>query len=384
MRFEFSTAQKIIFGRGVAAEVGPLAAALGRKALTVTGKSATRAQPLFEALEAAGVAFVSFHVDGEPSVETARSGLQLARDQECDLIIGYGGGSPLDTGKAISGFLTNGDDPLDFLEVIGRGKPLTQAAAPYIAIPTTAGTGSEVTRNAVLASHEHRVKVSMRSHLLLPRIALVDPVLTYSVPPQVTASTGLDALTQVIEPFLSSRANPMIDAICREGMKRAARSLRVAYHHGSDAEAREDMALTSLFGGLALANTGLGAVHGFAGPFGGMFKAPHGATCAAFLPFVMDVNVRVLQEREPDSSVLKRYDEVAQILTGDHTATASAGITWLKALCEELQVPPLSSYGATESDFPQLIEKASISSSMKGNPVVLRPGEMEDILRKAL
>jgi alcohol dehydrogenase class IV len=176
----------------------------------------------------------------------------------------------------------------------------------------------------------------------------------------------------------------MIDGICREGMKRAARSLRTAYHNGSDADARQDMALTSLFGGLALANAGLGAVHGFAGPFGGMFTAPHGATCAAFLPFVMDVNVRVLQEREPDSSVLQRYDEVAQILTGDQTATANSGVTWLKALCEELEVPSLGSYGATESDFPQLIEKASRSSSMKANPVNLRPEDMEDILRRAL
>ena len=205
---------------------------------------------------------------------------------------------------------------LDYVEIIGRGQALTKPSAPFIAIPTTAGTGSEVTRNAVLASPEHRVKVSLRSPLMLARVALVDPELTYDLPPALTASTGLDALTQLIEPFVCLRANPMTDGLCVEGMRRAARSLRVAFTDGQNKSAREDMAVASLFGGLALANAGLGAVHGFAGPIGGMFPAPHGAVCAALLPHVMTANIRALRQRAPGSEALRRYDKVARLLTG--------------------------------------------------------------------
>jgi len=313
MRFEFATATRIIFGPGTLREVGPIAAQMGSRALVVTGRTRARATPLLDALTAQGIDIVTFSVAGEPTTEVARLGTQRAREADCDMIIGFGGGSVLDTAKAISALLTNGGVPLDYLEVIGRGQPLTRPSAPCIAIPTTAGTGAEVTRNAVLASPEHRVKVSLRSPLMLPRLALVDPELTHTLPPEITASTGLDALTQVMEPYVSKRANPLTDALCREGMRRAARSLRRAYGQGDDAAAREDMALTSLFGGLALANAKLGAVHGFAGPMGGMFPAPHGAICGRLLPHVMAVNVRALQERLPGSEALRRYDEIARM-----------------------------------------------------------------------
>ena len=384
MRFEFATATRIIFGPGTLREVGPIAAQMGSRALVVTGRTRARATPLLDALTAQGIDIVTFSVAGEPTTEVARLGTQRAREADCDMIIGFGGGSVLDTAKAISALLTNGGVPLDYLEVIGRGQPLTRPSAPCIAIPTTAGTGAEVTRNAVLASPEHRVKVSLRSPLMLPRLALVDPELTYTLPPEITASTGLDALTQVMEPYVSKRANPLTDALCREGMRRAARSLRRAYERGDDAAAREDMALTSLFGGLALANAKLGAVHGFAGPMGGMFPAPHGAICGRLLPHVMAVNVRALQERLPGSEALRRYDEIARILTGSASATAADGVAWVQELCDALQVPPLASYGITPEDFPILIEKASIASSMQGNPIKLTPDEMREILTRAL
>ena len=239
-------------------------------------------------------------------------------------------------------------------------------------------------RNAVLRSPQHRVKVSLRSPLMLPRLALVDPELTHTMPPEVTASTGLDALTQVMEPYVSNKANPLTDALCREGMRRAARSLRRAYEHGDDAAAREDMALVSLFGGLALTNAGLGAVHGFAGPIGGMFPAPHGAVCASLLPHVMTVNVRALQERAPESVALRRYDEIARLLTGNERATAADGVAWVRELCAALRIPPLSAYGMTEADFPALMEKASRASSMRGNPIKLTAEEMEEVLARAL
>jgi alcohol dehydrogenase class IV len=299
-------------------------------------------------------------------------------------VLGFGGGSALDTGKAIAALLTNRGDPLDYLEVIGRGEPLTQPAAPYIAIPTTAGTGAEVTRNAVLLSPQHGVKVSLRSPLMLPRLALVDPELTHSLPPEITASTGLDAFTQVMEPYVSNKANPLTDGLCREGMRLAGRSLRRAYEHGDDPAAREDMAVVSLFGGLALANAKLGAVHGFAGPLGGMFPGPHGAICARLLPYVMEVNVRALQNRALGHPALRRYDEIARILTRDDSATASDGVAWVQELCEALQVPPLATYGLTQADFPTLIQKSVVASSMQGNPIKLSTEEMEEILTRAL
>lgn len=384
MRFEFATATRIIFGAGALREVGPIAAEMGQRALVVSGRSTERAAPLLELLTDTGIGTVLFSVEGEPTTEVAREGTERAREAECDLVVGFGGGSALDTGKAIAALLTNGGVPLDYLEVIGKGKPLTQPAAPYIAIPTTAGTGAEVTRNAVLASPEHQVKVSLRSPLMLPRLALVDPQLTYSLPPEVTASTGLDALTQVMEPYVSNKANPLTDGLCREGMQRAARSLRRAYDKGDDPVARLDMAVVSLFGGLALANAKLGAVHGFAGPMGGMFPGPHGAICARLLPYAMQVNVRALQERAPDSPALRRYEEIGQILTRDPKAGADDGVMWVQELGRALDVPPLSAYGLTRKDFPTLIQKAAVASSMQGNPIKLTFEEMEEILSQAV
>ena len=384
MRFEFATATRIIFGEGTLAEVGTLAAGLGRCALVVTGRSAERAAPLLARLDAAGVACQTFAVAYEPTVDLALQGTQVARDLGADLVIAFGGGSVIDAGKAIAALLTNPGDPFDYLEVIGRGKPLPHAAAPVIAIPTTAGTGSEVTRNAVLASPEHRVKVSLRSPLMLPAVALVDPELTYGLPPAITAYTGLDALTQVIEPFVTPAANPLTDAICREGIERAGRALRRAVARGDDAEARADMAFAALCGGLALANARLGAVHGFAGPFGGMFDAPHGAVCAALLPHVMAANVAALRERAPGHPSLCRYEEVARLLTGDARASADEGVAWVRDLVADLGVPGLAAYGLDEATFDTLIPAAQRSSSMKGNPVALSDDELRAILARAL
>src|SRR5690348_5258990 len=298
MRFEFATAARIVFGGGMVREVAPAAAAMGRRALVVTGNCADRAASLIKDLEAAGVTGFSFAVPGEPTLELIRQGARDAREQRCDLVIAMGGGSALDAGKALAALLTNPGDPLDYQEVIGRGQPLTHAAAPCIAIPTTAGTGSEVTRNAVLGSPEHRVKASLRSAGMLPRVAIVDPELTLGLPRALTASTGLDALTQLIEPYVYVRANPMTDAFCVEGLRRASVALPRAWQNGSDREARESMCWAALLGGLALANAGLGAVHGFAAPLGGMFSAPHGALCAAVLPHAMKVNVEALCARD--------------------------------------------------------------------------------------
>lgn len=384
MRFEFATAARIIFGVGASEEADTLAAELGRRALVVTGRRGERTAPLLNQLRAADVDAFTFTVAGEPTTDLVGEGVARAREADCDVIIGIGGGSVIDAGKAIAALLTNGGHPLDYLEVIGRGLPITQPAAPYIAMPTTAGTGAEVTSNAVLASPEHRQKVSLRSPLMLPRVALVDPALTYSMPPALTASTGLDAFAQVLEPYVSVMANPLTDALCREGLTRVARSLRRAYHDGQDAGAREDMALASLFGGLALANAKLGAVHGLAGVLGGMFDAPHGALCGRLLPLVMEANVQALQARAPERPALERYNELARILTGEPDVEAADGVAWVQDLCETLSVPGLATYNVTAGAFGDVIEKAMASSSMKGNPIKLTASEVRSILMRSL
>ncbi len=384
MKFEFATATRIIFGAGKGNDVGPIAKEFGRRAFVVTGRDSRRAERILAGLKSSGIGPVTFSVADEPELETVERGTKLARAERCELVIGFGGGSALDAAKAIAAMLTNEGGLLDYVEIIGRGQPLTKSSAPFIAIPTTAGTGAEVTRNAVLASPEHKLKVSLRSPLMLARVAVIDPELTCDLPPALTASTGLDALTQLIEPFVCNRANPMTDGLCVEGLRRAARSLRVAFSKGHDKDAREDMAVASLFGGLALANAGLGAVHGFAGPIGGGFPAPHGAICAALLPHVMAMNLRALRQRDPDNTALRRYDEVAWWLTGDSKAKADDGVKWVRALVADLKVPRLGSFGVQREHFPDLVAKSANASSMKANPIMLTPEELAEILEQAL
>jgi alcohol dehydrogenase class IV len=380
--FEFATANRIIFGAGKLNELGKHIEGNTKRLLLVRGHSSDAIPRLRELLSVLGISFTEFQVHGEPTTEVVRAGVKAA--QNCNMIMGLGGGSVLDTGKAIAALVTNPGDVFDYLEVIGKGQPLVNASLPYIAIPTTAGTGSEVTRNAVIESPEQNVKVSLRSPLMLPYIALVDPELTYNLPPEITASAGLDALTQLIEPFVSVKANPMTDAISREGIYHAARSLKRAYENGADKEAREGMSLASLLGGLALANAALGAVHGFAGPLGGMLRAPHGALCARLLPFVMETNIRALETRQPEHSALGRYVEIARILTGDHDVSARDGVSWTTELVDTLGIPGLSTYGMNEKNFPEAVEKTMKANSFKGNPIALDKEELMLILEKAL
>jgi alcohol dehydrogenase class IV len=380
--FEFAAANRIIFGAGKLNELGALAAGFGTRPLVVCGRSSDAIPRLRGILSAQKLDWTEFPVHSEPSVDSIRAGLAAVRG--CDMVIGLGGGSVLDTGKTIAILATNKGGLLDYLEVIGKGRVLTQPSLPYIAIPTTAGTGTEVTRNAVIESPEHQVKVSLRSPFMLPRIALVDPELTYSLPSAITASTGLDALTQLIEPFVSIKSNPLTDAICREGMRHAARSLQQAYENSADAQAREGMSLASLFGGLALANAGLGTVHGFAGPLGGMLHAPHGAICARLLPFVMEANIKAMEAHQPNHPALKRYEEVAQTLTGDPSAIAKDGVTWVSKLVSDLKIKPLSAYGLTRERFPEAVEKTMRASSTKGNPIELTEYELTGILEQAI
>jgi alcohol dehydrogenase class IV len=384
MRFEFATANRIIFGSGTLSQVGHLASELGERALVLSGFAGEQNRVLQNLLADHNIVSELYYVSKEPTVKTVQQAMKTAQDISSDLIIGFGGGSAIDTGKAIAALMTNEGDIYNYLEVIGHGKPIIQPPLPYIAIPTTAGTGAEVTRNAVIGSPDHKVKVSLRSPLMLPKISLIDPELTYSLPREITAGTGMDAVTQVLEPYVSKMSNPMTDAFCREGLRLASRSLERAYLDGSDRIARQEMSLVSLFGGLALANAKLGAVHGFASPLGGMFDAPHGAVCARLLPVVMAVNVRALQSRGKELNALDRYDEVGCYLTGDANATADDGVEWVHALSEKLDIPPLAAYGVRNEDIPNIIAETARASSMRGNPIELTHAELSEIMELAL
>ena len=384
MNFEFATATRIIFGDGSASQLAALARGLGSHALLFTDDQPERVGDLLQSLKQAGLRHTLFPVTGEPSVNLVNRAQAKALSAGCDLVISIGGGSVIDSGKATAALAPNAGDALDYLEVIGAGRKLQAAPLPFVALPTTAGTGAEVTKNAVLASHEHRVKVSLRDNRMLADIAIVDPRLTHSMPPAVTASTGMDALAQVLEPYVSCFANPLADGFCVEGLRRAGRSLHTVYAEPENAAARSDMALTSLLGGLALANAKLGAVHGFAGVLGGMFHAPHGAVCAALLPPVIKANMRALQERQPDNAALRRFDAAAQCLLQDPSATAADAMRWIEATSTRFAIPGLGAYGIEAKDFDRIVAQSAVSSSMKGNPLPLEQAELHAILHEAL
>jgi alcohol dehydrogenase class IV len=378
--FEFATAGRIVAGAGRAAELPDVVAGLGSRVLVCTGADPARHESLLAGLRLPAAVFA---VAGEPTADVARTAAAAAREHGADVIAAIGGGSVIDLGKAVAMLLANDGDPLDYLEVVGSGQKITQLAAPCVAVPTTAGTGAEVTANAVLAVPGHRLKASLRSPLMIPRVALVDPELTVSCPPPVTAASGLDALTQCLEPFVSVRATPLTDGLAREGLRRAATGLRAAHADGGDLAARTDMAMCALLGGMALANAKLGAVHGLAGVIGGTADVPHGMACAVLLAPVIEANVRTLRSAAPGSPVLDRYAEAAQLLTGKPGASVEDGLAWIGETVSLLSVPGLGAFGLGPGQADDIAAKAATSSSMQGNPVPLSHDELKAIVLQA-
>lgn len=377
--FTFATSGRITFGAGTATEIPGAVVAHGTRALVVTGARPER-YDVMDALTEAGLRITSLAIGREPTVDDAREAAAMAAG--CDVVLGLGGGSVLDLAKA-AGALAAADDVMDHLEVIGRGRPLPSAGLPVVAVPTTAGTGSEVTANAVLASPDHAVKVSLRGATMLPRVAIIDPMLALSCPAPVTAAAGLDAFTQCLEPFVSPMASPLTDGFARSGLAAARRSLRAAYADGTDVEARTDMALCALMGGLALANAKLGAVHGLAGVIGGVTGGPHGAICAALLPSVVTVTTAALRSRDPRSIALTRYAQAADIVTGERQARSDDLVSWIREECQELSVPGLGAYGLTDDDVDRVVIAAARSSSMKGHPIELTLDELRLIVQSS-
>jgi alcohol dehydrogenase class IV len=379
--FEFATAPRIVVGSGRAGELPGLLAGLGSRVLVCTGANPARHAGLLDEVE---LPTAVFPVAGEPTIELARAGTAAAREHGADVVAAIGGGSVIDLGKAVAMLLGNGGDPLDYLEVVGSGRKITQPAVPCVAVPTTAGTGAEVTANAVLAAPSHRIKASLRSPLMIPRVALVDPQLTVSCPAPVTAASGMDALTQCLEPYVSVRASPLTDGLAREGLRRAAAGLRAAFADGRDLEARTDMAVCSLLGGMALANAKLGAVHGIAGVIGGTADVPHGVACAALLTPVIEANVRALRSGPPGQPVLDRYTEAARCLTGQPAASIEDGLAWLRETITMLGIPGLGAFGIGPADADDVAVKSARSSSMQGNPVTLTHDDLRAIVLSAL
>ena len=380
-RFEFATAGRVLAGPGRAVELPGVLAGFGSRVLVCTGANPERHAGLLAGL---GLPAAVLEVGAEPTVELARAGVRAAREHGADVVAAIGGGSVIDTGKAVAMLLGNGGDPLDYLEVIGAGQAITRPAVPCVAVPTTAGTGAEVTANAVLASPEHRLKASLRSPLMIPRVALVDPQLTVSCPRSVTAASGLDALTQCLEPLVSPRASPLTDGLASEGLRRAAAGLRAAYADGENVAARADMATCALLGGMALANAKLGAVHGLAGVIGGIADVPHGIACAAVLAPVISANVRALRSGPPGQPALDRYGRAARLLTGDPAASVEDGLAWIRQTLVLLDVPGLAAFGVGAQHADEIAAKALTSSSMQGNPVALSHGDLKAIVTQAL
>jgi alcohol dehydrogenase class IV len=388
--FDFFSVTQVVFGAGRWDQLGVFARPLGSRSLLVTNAGDPGDGGLVDRtlrlLEQSGVAATCVRQRGEPRVEDVQRAVAVAREQDCDLVIALGGGSAIDAGKAVAGLLTNGGSVLDYMEVIGQGRKLTQPAAPWIAVPTTAGTGAEVTRNAVIGCPEKRFKASLRSELLLPRIALIDPCLAVGVPRHVTACSGMDALCQLIESYTSNRSQPLTDALALRGIQLAARALPRVVAAGDDLEARAQMALAALISGIALTNVGLGAVHGFAAPAGANYPIPHGTVCARLLPPVIEANVAAMRAEDRDHPGLAKYAEIGRALTGTNdsgSAAIEAAVRYLNDLVQQLQIPPLRQFGLTPEGFADLVALARQASSMRYNPVALSDAALTEVLHKA-
>lgn len=369
MRSEFVTAGQVVLGAGVAADVPGLVAGLGSRVLVVAGRSAD--------VSALHGATVHRH-RGEPDVAAVRAAVDIAREVRPDVVVGWGGGSVLDLAKCVAVLAPGTSDVLDHLEVVGRGLPLPDGALPVVAVPTTAGTGAEVTANAPVRVPERGVKASLRGRAMLPAVAVVDPLLTLGCPPALTAASGADALTQSLEAFTTPYATPLTDPLARDGLVRAGRSLRRAVEHGDDVDARTDLSVAALLSGMALANSKLGAVHGLAAALGGRLGAPHGQVCAAVLAATTAANVAALART--DAPGLARYDAAAVALTGRPGARAGDAVAWLADLVAALGVPGLGELGLARDDVPDVVADALAASSTRGNPVALTADELTDVV----
>jgi alcohol dehydrogenase class IV len=379
-QFEFSTAGRIRFGRGTAREASAVAASYSTSVLVVHGRNPARAAWLMDDLRDRGLDPLAIACSGEPDIAVVQESLELARPASPGVVVALGGGSAIDLGKALAALIPNLAGPRAYLETVGEGRSLDVAPLPLVAVPTTAGTGSEVTKNAVIGVPSHGRKVSLRDTRLIPKVAIVDPALTDGTPAAVTFSSGLDAITQVIEPYLSPEATPVTDALCRDAIPRGLAAL-ARLGQAEDAVARDDMALTSLFGGIALANARLGAVHGLAGVIGGRTGASHGAICAALLPHVLSANNAAIP---PDSDVAARLQDVMVWIGAALSVRPADSLEALVQWNLRSGLPGMRALGISEADIGTIGAEARTASSSKGNPVPPDAFDFEGVLRASL
>jgi len=386
--FEFNTPSRILFGRGQIDRLADLGPPFGSSAILIHAgdNESWQVMRVAKLLEAKQIRLTLLRQSGEPKVEDVNAALLAAQRADCEFVVGLGGGSAIDVAKALAGLLGNGGSALDYLEVVGKGQRLTRPAAPWVAIPTTAGTGAEATRNAVLTAGTF--KASMRSEHLLPKLAIVDPDLLLASKPEVIASSGMDALCQLIESYTSTGANPLTDDLALHGIQECAPVLAAAYEKPGRVELREPLAFAALLSGIALTNAGLGAVHGFAAPLGAHFPIPHGVICAALLPPVISTNFAALRAQQVDHPGLLRYAAIGKVIADDANLTPTQAIARLHSftadLLRQLHIPALSNYGLREGDIPKMVELAKQSSSMKYKPVKLSDDALAGILRAGI
>jgi alcohol dehydrogenase class IV len=374
--FTFQTATEIVFGRGGAQTLAKRAAQIGARLLLVQGATAARSDWLADDLAREGCSVARFSVSHEPDLALVEHGIAAGRSHGADIVVALGGGSVIDAGKAIAALVPAQRPILDHLEVIGSGLPLEAQPLALIAAPTTAGAGAEVTRNAVISVPEHRRKVSLRDGRMLPRLAVVDPALTDNAPRALTLECGLDAITQLIEPYLSSRANRMADALCRDAIPSGLWALKHLMDY-EDPGFRDQLAWSSLCGGLALANAGLGVVHGLAGPLGGLVDAPHGAICGALLVAGMEANRTAVTDPEILTRIDDVLDWIGMVFGGDRSSALSVFSTWLDAHGRR----KLGQLGCGPDEMAMAADAAQGSSSMKANPVPLTRDQLMALMQ---
>ncbi len=392
-RFSIARFPRIEFGAGTIEKLPGIAAGFGRRVLLITGAASFQQSPRWETLRKglrqSGIQWEHATVSGEPSPGLVDAAVRQYRDMQPDVVIAIGGGSVLDAGKAIAGLLRTGESVMDYLEGVGPEKPYAGPAVPFIAAPTTAGTGSEATKNAVLSIQgEHGFKKSFRDERLVPKYAVVDPDLLSGCPPGQIAANGMDALTQLMESYVSTRASRMTDALALDGIRAARDSLLPLYENPAAASsARAGMAYAALLSGITLAQTGLGSVHGLASPLGAFFPIPHGVVCGTLVAAATRVNIEAMQARAPANPALEKYTRLASLLCGtklpDVRNAHDALIALLEDWVRQLDIPRLGRYGVKESDFARIVA-SSRGSSMKTNPVVLTDGEIAAILQQRL
>jgi alcohol dehydrogenase class IV len=392
--FDLSRLPRVLFGAGRIAEVPALARTFGKHVLLITGKqsflNSPHRQPLLDGLKNQEITWLQETVCGEPSPQWVDDTVSRHRSSATDVVVGIGGGSVLDAGKAVAGLLPHDTSVMNFLEGVGGGR-YAGPALPYIAVPTTAGTGSEATKNAVLSVQgPEGFKKSFRHECLVPAYAVVDPELLSTCPPALIAANGMDALTQLMESYVSSKANPVTDALAWSGILAVKDGFFSAWRGGDGADAaagRAAMAYAALLSGITLAQVGLGSVHGLASPLGAFFPIPHGVVCGTLLATAAEVNIRALRDRQPDHPALAKYAELGMLLSGTRSVTTEAAAALLVEILHEwtaqLGLPRLRDYGVGLDDFPRIVANCR-GNSMKTNPIVLSDDEVRDILEQRL